>query len=144
MNLPASFITHIRSAFKADGEKFLFDLPCLIEEASDRWGLTGIEVAQNLSYHFVALAEKAGQDVVLKIGVPHEELTSQIDALRLYEGRGACRLITSDADKGMLLLERLKPGGMLAELEDDEAATGIAAQVMLQLWRPAPPAGRFI
>ncbi len=35
----------------------------------------------------------AQERVVLKLGVPNRELTSEIAALRLYDGRGACRLI---------------------------------------------------
>jgi streptomycin 6-kinase len=73
-------------------------------------------------------------EVVLKLGVPNRELTSEIAALRLYNGRGACRLLDADAEKGMLLLERLQPGHMLAMLEDDVRATEIAADVMKNLW----------
>ncbi len=47
-------------------------------------------------------------------------------------------LLDADAEKGMLLLERLQPGRMLSTLEDDELATRIAADVMRQLWRPIP------
>ena len=81
----------------------------------------------------------SGQErVIIKLGVPNRELTSEIAALRLYNGRCACRLLDADAEKGMLLLERLQPGRMLATLEDDVRATEIAADVMHQLWRPAP------
>ena len=80
----------------------------------------------------------AQNDVILKLGVPNRELTSEITALRFYNGRGACHLLDADPDKGMLLLERLQPGGMLAELEDDEKATNIAADVMSRLWQPVP------
>ena len=80
-----------------------------------------------------------GQErVVLKLGVPNRELTSEIAALRLYDGRGACRLLDADAEKGMLLLERLQPGHMLARLEDDIRATEIGADVMRRLWQPVP------
>ncbi len=77
-------------------------------------------------------------EVILKLGVPHRELTSEIAALRVYNGRGACRLLDADAQKGMFLLERLQPGRMLSTRMDDERATQIAADVMSQLWRPVP------
>ncbi|MFL6336534.1 MAG: aminoglycoside phosphotransferase family protein [Pyrinomonadaceae bacterium] len=50
-----------------------------------------------------------------------------------------------DAEWGALLLERLEPGTQLVALceEEDEAATGAAAGVMKQLWRPAPAAHNF-
>jgi streptomycin 6-kinase len=80
----------------------------------------------------------AQEQVILKLGVPNRELTSEIAALRLYNGRGACRLLEADAQKGMLLLERLLPGRTLSMLEDDEQATRIAAEVMSLLWQPGP------
>jgi streptomycin 6-kinase len=108
----------------------------LIEEASLRWHLTEVQAVPMLSYNFVAFAKCGNEDVVLKIGVPREELTSEMAALRLFHGEGACRLIDADAERGFLLLERLHPGEMLATMREDEKATHIAAQVMGQIWRP--------
>jgi streptomycin 6-kinase len=130
MNLPASFISTIRNTFKEDGEKFLAVLPDLIAETSRRWGLTDVQPVSNLSYNFVAFAKRGGEDVVLKIGVPNRELTSEIAALKFFDGNGACQLLESDAERGLLLLERLKPGIMLAELEDDDERTHIAADLI--------------
>ena len=76
------------------------------------------------------------KNVVLKIGVPRDELTSEMTALRLFNGEGACRLIDADEEKGWLLLERLHPGDMLLTVKDDEEATHIAAEVMKKIWRP--------
>ncbi len=142
MQLPASFISTIRSTFKENGERFLAALPDLIAETSKRWGLTDVRPVPNLSYNFVAFAkrpERSGaksKDVVLKMGVPNRELTSEISALKLFNGNGACQLLESDAARGLLLLERLKPGRMLSELEDDDERTHIAAEVMQKIWRP--------
>jgi len=72
---------------------------------------------------------------VLKIGVRNDELISEMAAMRLFAGDGACRLIDSDEERGFLLLERLTPGVMLSTLEDDEQATHIAAEVMQKIWR---------
>ena len=144
MNLPDSFITTIRNVFEKEGESLLANLPRLIDEASQRWGLSDIRPVPNLSYNFVAFARRNVEDVILKIGVPNVELTSEMETLRLFDGRGACRLFEADEDKGMCLIERLKPGRMLAALDDDEGATRIAAEVMSRLWRPAPAEGRFL
>jgi streptomycin 6-kinase len=144
MKLPEVFVNNIRNAFEEDGQKFLADLPGLVEDASKRWGLSRVEPVEDLSFNFVATARRDGEDVILKIGVPNPELTSEMATLRFYGGRGACRLLDSDEDKGMLLLERLKPGRMLSALADDEQATVIAAQVMSNLWQPAPTTGKFL
>ena len=75
---------------------------------------------------------------MLKIGVPNRELTSELAALNFFDGVGACRLLESDEARGFLLLERLSPGSMLSELQDDDERTHIAAEVMQKLWREPP------
>ena len=128
-------------SFKEDGEKFLAVLPFLIQETSQRWGLTDVQPVSNLSYQLRGVCKTVdklnhrAEDVVLKAGVPNRELTSEISALKLFNGDGACQLLESDAERGLLLLERLKPGKMLAELEDDDERTIIAAEVMQKIWR---------
>ncbi len=148
MNLPPDFLQTIRNTFGTGGTAWLSALPDLIEAASRRWNLTDIQPVPDLSYNFVAFAHRlpsplengdGGEgEVVLKIGVPNNELRSGIAALRCFDGRGACRLLAADPGEGMLLLERLQPGRMASTLEDDEEATHIAADVMSQLWRPVP------
>ncbi|MDP2994244.1 MAG: aminoglycoside phosphotransferase family protein, partial [Anaerolineales bacterium] len=85
-----------------------------------------------------------GTPAVLKIGVPNRELTSEIKTLRVYAGQGACRLLEADADQGLLLLEHLQPGTMLATLKDDDRATEIAAEVMQAIQRPVPKGDGFL
>jgi streptomycin 6-kinase len=46
-----------------------------------------------------------------------------------------------DEERGFLLLERLKPGQMLSELDNDDERTQIAADVMQRIWRAIPAAG---
>ncbi|MCJ7433057.1 MAG: aminoglycoside phosphotransferase family protein [Anaerolineales bacterium] len=139
MNLPPDFISTIRNTYKEAGDRFLANLPALMNEAARRWNLTDIQPASNLSYNFVCYALSSNnRSVVLKIGVPNNELTSEMAALRLFNGEGAVQLIDCDEAKGFLLLERLRPGSMLSTLKDDEEATHIAADVMLKIQRPAP------
>lgn len=125
----------MQSVFGEDGGIFLENLPKLIEQASKRWGLTSVQPVSNLSFNFVAFAKRGGDDVILKIGIPNRELTSEMAALKLFNGDGACRLLESDEERGFLLLERLKPGKMLSELENDDERTHIAADVMLNIHR---------
>lgn len=144
MNLPPDFIRTIESTYGEDGRQLIANLPALVDEASQQWGLTDIQPVPNLSYNFVAFAKRKDDKVALKIGVPNRELTSEMAALRLFNSEGACRLIDCDGQKGFLLLERLRPGMMLSMLEDDEEATHIAAEVMQKIWRPAPKDDVFI
>lgn len=155
MRLPPDFITNIQNTFGEKGKVFLANLPTLIDEASQRWGLEDVKPVDDLSYNFVAFALRApkissGQcersdqqgaqpkreEVALKIGVEDRELRSEIAALRLFNGEGSVRLLEADESRCMFLMERVRPGMMLSTLEDDELATHIAADVMLKLWRP--------
>ena len=125
--------------YGAAGEAWIGQLPALLAECADRWSLT-IAPPFGLSYNYVAPATRAdGTAIVLKVGFPSRELMTELDALRLYDGRGICRLLDADRERGAMLLERITPGTPLADLDDDEQRTRIAAQVMRQLWRPAPP-----
>jgi streptomycin 6-kinase len=146
MNLPPEFISTIQNTYRENGYAFLHALPDSIAEASARWELTDVQPVPALSYNFVAFAKSfslegkrgrdEGVDVVLKMGVPNPEFLSEMEALRLFNGEGACNLIKADEEKYWMLLERLNPGLMLARLEDDEEATRIAAEVMKKIWRP--------
>lgn len=135
MQLPKTFISTIKNVYKKDGEKFLAVLPSLMGEVSQRWGLSNIQPVPNLSFNFVAFAKRKSEDVILKMSVPNPELTSEMNALQFFHGEGACRLLEHDEERGFLLLERLKPGKMLSELEDDDERTHIAADVMLNIQR---------
>ena len=142
--LSETFVNNIRHSFPEGGERWLEELPEMLERAARRWDLQLGEPFE-LSYNYVCAAErKDGTQTVFKAGVPNRELTSEINALRLYNGQGACRLLEADAEKGMLLLERLQPGSVLAALEDDDQATGIAAEVLRTIQRPAPPPEGFL
>jgi streptomycin 6-kinase len=111
-----------------------------VGEFEERWGIEVGPPFGGLSYHYVAPARtEAGEDVVFKAGVPREDMRHEITALRLYDGHGIARLLEADAERGVMLLERLLPGTMLTSVEDDARAVSIAAEVMRRLWRPAPP-----
>ena len=136
LNLPADFIKNIHNSFDEQGVQFIKDLPRLVDESSLIWNLCDVRTVSNLSYNYVAFAKRADVDVVLKIGVPNPELNSEIEALKLFNGDGACQLLGSDEERGFLLLERLDPGTMLADLKDDDERTNIAIDVMQRIWRP--------
>ncbi|HXJ43730.1 MAG TPA: aminoglycoside phosphotransferase family protein, partial [Bryobacteraceae bacterium] len=71
------------------------------------------------------------------------EFASEIEALRVFAGGAAVRLLDYNVDFGAMLLERLSPGLTIAGLASDADATRIAALVMRELWRPLPPNSSF-
>ena len=144
LDLPPDFVRNIRLAFAPQGDKWLAELPDLLVQAARRWDLQ-LGAPFLLSYNYVCAAvRRDGAEAVLKIGVPNRELTSEINTLRLYNGQGACRILEADVEKGMLLLECLRPGTMLVTLKDDDQATEIAAEVMKKIHRPVPQQDGFL
>jgi streptomycin 6-kinase len=74
--------------------------------------------------------------VVLKVQFPDRESEHEADALRLWAGEGAVRLLDDDPERHALLLERARPGTPLSELEADDALD-VAIGLLPRLWKPA-------
>jgi streptomycin 6-kinase len=92
-------------------------------------------------YSFVA---PAGDAAVLKVTpAEDDEADEEADALALWDGDGAVRLLRHDRARRALLLERAAPGTDLAELPEDEAIA-VAVSVGRRLWRPAGAPFRWI
>lgn len=139
--LPEEFRQNIFHYFSPHGEAWLQALPDLLEEFAERWSLTIHPPFPNLSINYVAPATMAnGTPTVFKAGVPGvRELQSEIEALRLCNGQGMVQMLQHDAERGVMLLERVLPGTSLkVAVTDDETATRILAQTMKQIWRPLP------
>jgi streptomycin 6-kinase len=123
------------------GRRWLVTLPTLLAECRARWSLELGEPFENLSYNLAIPGRMSdGTGVVLKLGVPCDELMTEAAALSLFDGAGAARLLDHDAPRGILLMERVTPGTPLFKLQADIEATRTAARLMRRLWR-APPAG---
>jgi streptomycin 6-kinase len=113
-------------------------------DCAQRCSLQGMPPFKPLSHSYVAPATRPdGMDLVLKLRVPDLALLTEIEALRLPKGHGAAQLLDADPDRGILLLERLKPATPLSSIVDDGQATSIAVRVMRQLWTPVPPTHPF-
>ena len=118
-------------------------LPSLIAECERRWSLSVGPPFAALTHSYTAPARDIhGAGVVLKLAVPDRFVAAEIDALRLFEGDGATRLVDGDESLGAMLIERLEPGALLLEADEREA-TSIAARLMVRLRRPVPPRHRF-
>jgi streptomycin 6-kinase len=138
IHLPEKFTQTIMGVHQDKGKLWLDDLHGLIQYCEDKWSLQVLN-PYPLSYNYVAPAVyKNGLEAVLKLGVPSKEVHYEIEALRLYNGNGMAKLIDSDAEKGILILERAKPGETLKSIKNDEEATLIAADIMIKLRVPAP------
>ena len=138
-HLSEEFRRRIAGTYGQDGNQWLQRLPSILDILSRRWSLTLRAPFDRLSYCYVSPAiGENGTEFILKVGVPNKELITEIEALRLMDGRGAVQLLKADPEIGAMLLEYLRPGTTLFDLGEDVLATSIAAQVMSKLWRSIP------
>ena len=106
----------------------------IAEEVAAEWGVALGPPFALSRYSYVA---PAGDDAGLKVTPPEDdESDEEADALELWGGDGAVRLLRRDRARRALLVERARPGTDISELREDEA-TAVAVRVGLQLWRPA-------
>ncbi len=142
--LPARFVRIQSELLGEKAPEWLSRLPDIVATCARQWDLTLGSMMEPLTYNYIVRARRIdGTPVVLKICSPGGEFETQAEALRLFNGQGAVRLFETDPHAEVMLLEDCEPGTMLSTIEDDELATSIAASVMQQLWRPAPPTHPF-
>lgn len=97
---------------------WLAALPQLVAECVETWSLEVEEPIETPG----SLVVPAG-DVVLKLNAPlHYEADQEGDALELWNGDGAVRLVARDDTHRALLLERCLPGTELWHADGDEIA----------------------
>ncbi|HVE92021.1 MAG TPA: aminoglycoside phosphotransferase family protein [Actinomycetota bacterium] len=126
-----------------EGRQWTDQLPEQVGDLERRWGLTtgpAFEPGGYCAYVVPASCED-GSRAVLKITLPKESARRQSDALRLWDGRGAVRVLREEA--WVLLLERCEPGAPLTDshLTEDQALA--ATGVLRRIWRPAPDTPRW-
>lgn len=102
---------HARYNRDSAGRDWLASLPGLISGALERWQLS-VDLAPgaepwNGHGALVVPVLMEGMSAALKIAFPHDEAVVERHALALWEGRGAVRLLASDAGSCSMVLERL-------------------------------------
>lgn len=138
MNLPTQFEEMIKSFFKEEGKKWLEELPQILETLQKQWQLSNIQIVDSVSLNYVAYVEsKQYGKAILKVGFPHRDLFSEMNAVRQFREDGICKCYAIDEEKGALLLERLLPGKELVEIESFkdrlEIASGIISKMPIKI-----------
>ncbi|HUP32575.1 MAG TPA: aminoglycoside phosphotransferase family protein [Gaiellaceae bacterium] len=116
----------------SDGRPDLAPLELTAREIAAEWGLELGEPFVLARYSFVA---PAGADAVLKVTPPEDdEADEEADALELWSGDGAVRLLDHARGRRGLLLERARPGTDLSDVAEEDATT-IAVGLAGRLWK---------
>jgi streptomycin 6-kinase len=109
---------------------------------SRRWGLR-LDGSPRAGEAGVVIPVRAADDspVAMKLQMPGPGTTAAIIGLRAWSGRGMVRLLDSDEDRGVMLLERLHGERSLESVADDDEATLVVGQLLARLHSVPPPAG---
>jgi streptomycin 6-kinase len=124
-----------------DGAAWVERLPAIVTSVAQAWALTLEPHFEGLSYNYVAPVRRAdGTPAVLKVCYPDPggDFRYEEQALRAFGGDGCVRLLASDFDHCVLLLEALRPGLPASSLCDDVAEVSATASVIRTLHRPPP------
>jgi streptomycin 6-kinase len=128
------------------GAEWLARLPRLVRELTELWELEpGEPYDAHISLVLPALRSD-GTAAVLKLNFPDPESEHEAEALALWDGAAAVRLLEHDRERNGLLVERCVPGDQLWSVADEEEANRIAASVLRRLWerKPDGPAYRTL
>lgn len=141
-DLQPELVRNVLEGWGERGSRWLAGLPELIDRLAGQWQLS-VGAAYPMSFHWVARVTRAdGVPGVLKLGVPDGHLAAEAEALRIFDGDGAVRLLAEDSAQGALLIERAVPGERVASLvpADDVRATAVLIETGRRLHR-VPEAG---
>jgi streptomycin 6-kinase len=131
MRLPASLV----KVWKHEPE-WLDALPLLAAECAAEW-LLELEEAIDTPHSLVVPAG----DAVLKLNAPsHFEAETEADALELWGGEGAVRLLERDDARRAFLMERCVPGTRLADagVDDARVVASLLPRLQVEVAQPHP------
>jgi streptomycin 6-kinase len=115
---------------------WLARVPDLVAECVEEWGLSLGEPYEAGAAGYTVRADLPdGTPAVLKVIYPHREAEHEGEALRVWDGDGAIRLLAYDDVRWAMLIERCEPGTLLAKA-DPELALDVLIGVLPRLWKP--------
>ncbi|TCC31661.1 aminoglycoside phosphotransferase family protein [Kribbella speibonae] len=137
IELPEEFLRMPR--WWTEGADWLRELPRAVERQCRQWDLTVVGAVAHGSNAVVVPVTRGGEEFVLRMSPPGQEVAEQTWALRWWAGRGMAHLYDADVDAGAMLLERLFTP--LTTRPVDEAVV-VLGQLMRRLAVPAPADAR--
>jgi streptomycin 6-kinase len=114
---------------------WLEQVPELLGECAEEWDLClGGPYPQGAAGYAVRAELADGAAAVLKLIYPHREAEHEADALAVWDGDGAVRLLRHDPHRRALLIERCEPGTLLAQA-DPTTALDVLIGLLPRLWK---------
>src|SRR4029079_5086816 len=129
-----------------EGRQLLATLPDVVAALRERFELVAIGPPWpgGCVGYVVRAARADGTAAVLKVSLRDEECVLEADALAIWDGDGAVRLLDRVAEPNAMLLERCDRGARLQAHHDRDAAISIACGVLRRLERPLADGHPFL
>lgn len=139
MKISSKFQEKIINAFGPTGKVWIESLEQTVETYLQKWELTSEGPVDNLSYNYVLKVTDSNRTpLILKLGVPNFDTRNEMVTLQVYGGDGCAKLVKSDPENGVMLLERLVPGRMLSAESDEMVVLEKFIKVWKVIRRPVP------
>ncbi|MFF0546055.1 aminoglycoside phosphotransferase family protein [Nocardia thailandica] len=106
--LPSEVAETIRAVFGPAGERWIEELPAIVDALCVRWDLVarGAPFSGGTHAYVAPVRRSGGSEAVLKVPLVDEENRAEASALYVYGGDGAVRLYAYDPGTGAMLIER--------------------------------------
>jgi streptomycin 6-kinase len=139
--IPEAFLKKSARQFGEPGAQWVRDLPGILAGCIRRWDLQECVPLTDQSINLVCFARSGTfGEVVLKVQAPQTERLTEIESLRTYDGRHACRMLAVDLPSASFLMERVLPGAPLRALADRAEQLRIGIRMLRDLPVPVPRA----
>lgn len=127
------FNTNIICIYGDKGQKWLVDLPHIVNDIAVHWHLSDLKPVNNLSYNYVLSGFQETCPIMLKLGLDFEGLNTEASALKIFKECGAVEVMNQT--DGAMLLERAIPGYSLRQFfpTRDIEAVSIVSEVIRKL-----------
>jgi len=138
VRIPSKLRAALSSHWGDAGQQWLEAFPERLKAAEVRWGITIGDPFDpgGFTSWTAPTVTQAGEDVVYKCVIPHDEAVGEDAALAAYDGDGAVRLVASQPSTFELLIESCNPGTDLWSATDERHRFEVAGELMRTLWRP--------
>ncbi len=128
------FENNITDIYGAAGQKWLENLPNMVNDLATNWHLSDLKPVENLSYNYVLSGFQSENPIILKLSLDTKGLTIETSALKAFKGRGVVEVL--DQTDGALLIERAITGHSLKEFfsNREDEAIAITIKVIKKLY----------
>lgn len=137
MELSKDYIDKINNTYMFDKKSKLGNLDEILNRNISKYNLSNVKILSNLSYNILldAYSKKYG-NVVIKILMDDNLGYNEMQMLKLYNGKFACKLLEENPKDSFYMLEKITPGDKLASINNLSERTKIICDLISKLVIP--------